>query len=60
MLNNILSPFLVIDAYDVASHHEYMLSDIARVRSYNQDWGFVGLHVRRCGIGFYSRMWNMI
>ena len=61
MLSNILSPFLVIDEYDVASHHEYMLSDIiARVRSYNQDWEFVGLHVRGCGMGFYIRMWNLI
>lgn len=51
-----LSPFLVVDEYDVASHREYMLSDVGRVQSYNQDWDFVGLHVR--GYGF--RRWNLI
>lgn len=54
MPSNSLSPFLVIDEYDVASHREYMLSDVGRVQSYNQDWDFVGLHVRGYGMDFTS------
>lgn len=60
VLRNILSPFLVIDEYDVASHREYMLSDVGSVQSYNQDWGFVGLHVCGYGMGYYVRRWNLI
>ena len=60
VLSNILSPFLLIDEYDVASHREYMLSDVGRVQSCNQDWGFEGLHVRGYGMGFYGRRWNLI
>lgn len=38
MLSNVLGPFLVINEYDVAAHHEYMHSDVGRVNSYDCEY----------------------
>lgn len=37
-----------------------MLSDVGRVKSYDGDWGSVGLHVHGYVMAYYVRRWNLI